>query len=247
MFKLLFLFLICCFITPVAFAQGGQKGTVYEIKTRVTLEGIRVENSKTGKYVITDKAGKFNIDAKSGDLLVFKASFYLPDTVLLTDLREREVFLTPKKTMLKEVKVTNTEITSKPATFQSPDFHGQTMVYQRDDKANYPNAVQENYKGGVAFRLSYWKKDENKRKKLEEMVHNDKVQQEIAQVFKPDNIGKYVPLKDTDLDNFILLYIPSVKTYTDKGFNLTNYLNESYKKYLELPPDKRTAGKLIDN
>jgi len=68
---------------------------------------------------------------------------------------------------------------------------------------------------------------------------------QIAQVFSPENIAKYVPLKDTDLTNFILLYIPSVKTYTSSDFNLSAYLNASYKKFLELTPEQRNAAQLI--
>jgi hypothetical protein len=239
MFRNLLMLFICCSITSVACAQTMQSGTVYENKTRIVLQGIRVENSKTSKYVITDKAGKFSIQAKVGDLLLFTGFFYHADTVLLTNLREREVFLTPKQHMLNEVNVTNLDVKTRQGAYQDPDFHGQTMVYQRD--AKYP----EYYKGGIAIRLNYWKKDEKKREKLDEFYKKQDTQDEIAKVFSHDNIAKYLPLTGAELDNFILLYIPSVKTYTSTDFNLAAYLDKSYKTFMELPPDKRNAGKLI--
>ena len=228
-----------CFITSVACAQGVQNGTVLEYKTRVVLQGIQVENKTTAKVVVTDKAGRFSIPAKTGDLLVFTGAFYRPDTILLTNLFGREVFLTPKQTTLGEVKVTGTEIKQPASGYKAPDFHGQTMVYQRD--AKYP----EYYKGGVALRLHYWTKDDKKRQKEEDFIKNQQVQDEIKTVFNPENIAKYVTLTGDDMNDFILLYIPSVKTYTSTGFNLTTYLDTCYKEFLKLTPEQRKAGHLI--
>lgn len=238
MLRYLLLVFIGCIITSVACAQGIQNGTVLEYKTRVVLQGIQVENKTTAKVVVTDKAGRFSIPAKTGDLLVFTGAFYRPDTVLLTNLLGREVFLTPKQTTLGEVKVTGTEIKPPASGYKAPDFHGQTMVYQRDRKTGY-------YQGGVAFRLHYWTKDDKKRKREGEFIQNQQVQDEIADVFSPENIAKYVPLTGDDMNDFILLYIPSVKTYTSTDFNLTTYLDTSYKKFLKLTPEQRKAAQLI--
>jgi hypothetical protein len=230
------LLFIICISTFVARGQSVQNGFVFENKTRVVLQGIRVENSSNNKYVVTDKAGKFSIEAKTGDLLIFKGLFYVPDTVLLTNLHDREIFLTSKQTMLNEVKVVNTEATHL-GSVTDPAYHGQTVVYHLDKNKNYD--------GGAVIRVPYWKKDEKKRKREAEFLKNQELQDEITKVFSADNIAKYVPLKGADLDNFILLYIPTVKTYTSKDFDLPIYLNTSYKKFLTLSPDERNAGQLI--
>ena len=238
MLRCLLLVFIGCVITSVAYAQGVQNGTVLENKTRVVLEGIQVENKTTTKVVVTDRLGRFSIPAKTGDLLVFTGAFYRPDTVLLTNLLGREVFLTPKQTSLGEVKVTGVEIKAPASGYKDPDFHGQTMVYQRDVKTGA-------YKGGVAFRLHYWTKDDKKRKKEGEFIQNQKVQDEITDVFSPDNLTKYIPLTGDDMNDFILLFIPSVKTYTSTDFNLTTYLDTCYKEFMKLTPEERKAGQLI--
>ena len=237
------LILIACFVSALAYGQGVQKGTVYEIKSHTVVAGLRVENSTNGKVTATDKAGKFSIPAKGGDILLFKSSFYLPDTVVVTDLRGIQVLITAKQNELKEVKVTNVEIKKPASGYVDPEFHGQTMIYQRN--APSPGNPKGDPKGGVILRLHYWNKDEKDKRKQAELLENEKVRDEITNVFKPDNIAKYVPLTGTDLENFILLYIPSVKVYTANDFNLTNYLSASYKSFMALPPDKRNAGQLI--
>lgn len=239
MLRCLLLIFIGCFITAVAQAQTVQNGTVFENTTRVVLQNIQVANPTSGKIVLTNKAGRFSIQAKVGDLLILTGSFYRTDTVLVTDLKEREVFLTPKQTSLKEVKVVGSELKKPASGYKDPDFHGQTMVYQRDPKTGA-------YKGGIALRMHYWTKDDNKRKKEEGMLQSQQVQDEIMKVFSPENIVKYVPLNDEDMNDFILLYIPSVKTYTSPDFNLTTYLDASYKKFQKLTPAERKAGKLIN-
>jgi hypothetical protein len=236
MLRHLLLIFICCCVTVAAFAQNIQNGIVFENKTRVALPGVMIENPNNGKHTLTDKTGKFIITAKVGDKLLFTGSFYRPDTLLITDLRPKEVFLAPKQTTLNEVKVTNVELKTRKGEYTDPAFHGQAVVYHRDKNGNYD--------GGITVRLHWWDKDNKKRKKQEEFIRNEEVQDEIAEVFSADNIARYVPLKEPGLDNFILLYIPSVKTYTNKDFNLVSYLNVSYKKYLELSPDQQTAGQL---
>jgi len=236
MLRHLLLIFICCIITCTSFAQNTQGGIVFENKTRNVLQGIIIENPNNGKHALSDKAGKFSIEAKTGDKLLLTGSFYRPDTILLTDLRPKEFFLTPKQTMLNEVQVTNTELKTRKGEYTDPAFHGQTVVYHRDKNGNYD--------GGITIRLHWWDKDDKKRKKHEEFIKNQEIQDEIVEVFSADNIAHYLPLKEPDLDNFILLYIPSVKTYTGKEFNLASYLNVSYKKYQELSPEQRTAGRL---
>ncbi|MEN0052291.1 MAG: hypothetical protein AAGC65_01415 [Mucilaginibacter sp.] len=236
MLRHLLLIVTICLISGAVFAQNTQSGTVFENKTRVVLPGVMVENANNGKHTLTDKSGKFIIQAKAGDKLFFTGSFYRPDTLLLTNLNPKEIFLTPKQTTLSEVQVTNIELKTRKGEFTDPAFHGQTVVYHRDQNGNYD--------GGITVRLHWWDKDNKKKKKQEEFIKDQQIQDEIAKVFSADNIARYVPLKEPDLDNFILLYIPSVKTYINRNFNLASYLNVSYKKYQELPPDLRTAGQL---
>ena len=232
MLKHVFLLLTGCLISAVALGQSLHNGVVYENKTRVVLQNIRVENLGSNKVVITDKTGAFTIGGKAGELLVFTGAFYKPDTVLLTGNKPLEIFLTPQHNMLNEVNVTATEAIHA-GSFAAPEFHNQTVVYHRDKLGNYD--------GGLTFRLKYFKKDEKKRKQQQDFLINQDQQDQIVKVFNADNIAKYLPLKGKDMDDFLVLYTPSPGTYFSKDFNLLVYLDTSYKAFLKIPADQRNT------
>lgn len=235
MLKHYLLLFIFCFTTLMTFGQVNVKGRVFEVKTRITLADIQVQNLTTHQITRSDEKGRFSITAKTGDLLVFNGFAYNADTLLVANMHEQEVFLVPHQNFLDEVKVT-TDSTKKLNTYD-PEFHGQTMIYQRDPKTGY-------YKGGVILRLWWWKKDEHKRERLEKKLKEQREQDEVNKVFTPATVGKYVPLKGRDMDDFILLYTPDIKVYYHNDFNLAAYLNDCYAKYLKLPEHKRHPQKL---
>lgn len=232
--------LVICFAATLH-AQTVFSGRVFEFKTRVTLQGVVVQNLSNKLRAITGDDGRFSIAAQVGDLLVLKKFSYHPDTVLLTDMHDQEIFLQLENTMLKGVIITDsnghTSAANKNMTYYDPQFHGQTAVYHRDRLGNYD--------GGVTLRLHYFTKDDKDKKKAQQKEEDREVDETILKVFTPENIGKYVPLKGTDMDNFIILYIPDVKTYNSKDFNLLSYLNNSYKEWLKLPEDQRNAGQIF--
>ncbi|AMR30379.1 hypothetical protein A0256_02570 [Mucilaginibacter sp. PAMC 26640] len=219
------------FAITAAHAQGIFKGKVMEDKTRIGLANIFIQNLNNKSNTTSDKSGSYSLPAKVGDLVLFKGFSYLPDTVLVTSLNSTEIFLNPQKFPLQEVTVTATELKKPLKNIYDPEFHGQTVVKHRDREGNID--------GGITMRLHYWKKGEHDQAKLEKKLKDFDTMDEIHGLFVPENIGKYVPLKGEELDNFIGLFTPGVKEYTRKDFNLLNYLNSSYKKYLALPPDQR--------
>jgi hypothetical protein len=239
----LLLVLVFCLYFSNACAQQKLQGVVFENDTRVPLAGIRIQNTRTKLGTETDIKGKFIIDAQANDVLVLQGFAYLPDTVFLTDLKPREIFMLPGKTMLKQVDVHNHEI--KTGSFQdtskskSPfEYHGQSMIYQRDANGNL--------KGGVTFRVWSNHSAERRRKKLEQDRHDEEIRLQIDQVFSPKNLTKYLPLKPEELSSFKSRYIPSVKAFTANNFNLLAYLSSCYKEFVKLPPEKRVNDKLMN-
>ena len=225
------------FFTSLAFCQTRLKGQVFESNTRISLADILVENLTNKQSLLTDSKGRFNIPAKVGDMLRFKSFAYQTDTLIIINMREKEVFLEPKKNELSQVNITTTEIL-KFNTYD-PEFHGQTAVYHRDRKGNLD--------GGLTLRFWYWKKDEHKKAKLEQKLKDFDTMDKIAIIFTPKNLSRYVPLTGADMDNFIALYTPNVKEYTRNDFELVAYLNACYKKYSALPQDKRKPDSLKIN
>jgi hypothetical protein len=227
------LLISCCFIVAVTHAQS-IKGRVFELKTRITLADIQVQNNTSGRSTTTNDKGRFTIEAKIGDVLILKGFSYNPDTVLVTNLAEKEIFLVPHVSFLDEVKVTS-DSTKNLSTYYDPMYHGQTVVYTRDASLN-PT-------GGVTIRISDWKKDEHKREKLEQEIQDQNTQDRINIAFTPVNVAKYVPLKGEELTDFIALYLPTVAVFNNNNFSLAVYLNDCYVKYLKLPEDKRRPAK----
>jgi hypothetical protein len=235
--KYYFLIFIAFFTSSFSYGQQVIKGRVFENKTRISLSDIQVQNQTTKQSTATDEKGRFSIGAKPGDIIIFKGFAYLPDTILLTDTHEREIFLQPHQNFLDEVKV-RSDTTQNLNSYYDPEFHGQTMVYQRDANLNYT--------GGIIIRLWYWKKDAHKKERLAKELKEDEDRDRVAKVFNPKTIAQFVPLKGEDMDDFLILYTPNTKTYFSNDFNLHSYLNTCYQKYLKLPEDKRHPVKLTD-
>ena len=236
--------LIVCFCFLGILTANGQSvfsGRVLEFKTRIPLASIRIQNLKTGLKTISLKDGQFGIAAKPGDLLVFTSFAYQPDTVLITDMHAREIFMTPKTNMLNQVNITDTSgravANANAVPHYDPMFHGQAVVYQRDANLNRV--------GGIAIRLHYWTKDEKKKRKAAQSAKEREISEQISTIFTPLNVGNYVPLKGADMDDFLMLYTPDVKEYTDKKFELVPYLNACYQNWQTLTPEQRKAGEIF--
>lgn len=221
------LILIFCCNTEVALSQF-IKGRVYENNTGILLDSVKIEVAATTETTYTDKNGNFKIRAKVNDLLIISGLGYQADTLLVTNARFREVYLSPREHLLKEVKI-NANNTAPVGGFgmYDPDFHNQTIAKQFDDKGNY--------KGGVIFRIWYWKKDEKKRAKNEQTLKVDAAYETIHAVFCRDTLLKYLPLKKEEVDGFIARYSPGTEEFMSPGFNMAYYLNKCYKQYKELP------------
>ncbi len=206
------------------------------------MHGVRVENLTNRLVALSGDDGRFSIAAKVGDFLVLKEFAYQPDTLLITDMHDREIFLEPVRNMLNQVTITDTSGRTSAAEKNmklpyDPEFHGQTMVYHRDKNGDYD--------GGIILRLHYFTGDDNKKRKAQKKEEERVLSQEISTIFTADNISHYLPLRGADLDSFLLLYTPEIRVYNNEDFNLLSYLNASYKTWLGLSAEQRKAGQIF--
>ncbi|PAW93240.1 hypothetical protein CKK33_06900 [Mucilaginibacter sp. MD40] len=228
--RLLLVVLMVCCTLYAAQAQSSVQGKVMEYQTRIALRGVSIENINNHHIVANNADGSFSILAKPGDLVIFKAPAYQPDTLLITGTRSVEVFLQPVTHMLNGVNVTSTT-TSNMSTYYDPQFHGQPVVYARDKDLNL--------KGGIVWRIHYWKKDQKKKDKIAALEQRYALMEQIDSVFQPENLSQYITLGEADMKNFIALYTPTPEMVTSKKFDLVTYLNDCLKQYRALPPEKR--------
>jgi hypothetical protein len=235
MTRLVFISIFFLFVfSTISRAQDKLTGRVFEIKTRVALGGIKVEDLKSHFTAAADTAGRFVIKVAIGDFISFSGISYQPDTVYVANLKFLEVFLKPKVNMLDEVKVQSVEtrtgkLSAAPITGV---LNSGTVLYQTD--ANRDN------RGGV--KINIFDADGDKKKKRDSRIEQQEERQAtISKVFESKNLQNYLPLKGVEMDNFIILYTPTVDTYFEPGFNLTSYLNISYQQFLKIPADQRQS------
>jgi hypothetical protein len=236
-----FLFLLgFLFLVTAGYAQGGLTGRVYENKSRIPIAGVGIQNLSSHVNTVSDKNGLFSIRAHVGDLVTFSAFSYQTDTLYVKDLGSVEILLDLKQNLLKGVDIgasSNVKIGSLTAAPTLSPFGGQTVVYQKDASGNYT--------GGLTANIFDSHSAANKRKKDAQLGKDENTKQEIANVFSPENLKNYVPIEGQELDNFIMLYIPDIDTYTSPEFNLAAYVNSCYKEFRKIPLEKRQSKEFL--
>jgi hypothetical protein len=234
----LLLLLLSVFIfTHVSYGQGQLNGLVYENKTNILLQDVKVENLKTHLVVMTGHDGSFNINAKAGDLICFTNYNYKPDTLYLSDLKPVKVFLDPQSIELHEVKITNQQINNSAGFAPAPEkgpLGSSSILYQTDAGLNPIGGLKLNFQDGRDTK----KLHENK------VATVEKQRDIIQQVFNATALKKYLPISGQEMDNFIILYMPDARTFFDHGFNLVIYLNKSFEEFNKIPLDQRQSKEL---
>jgi len=238
--KLIALILLFGSVSRYGYAQGKFGGQIFENHTRIALGGVVVENLKSHEKTLSGADGLFIIGAKVGDLLLFSSAAYQNDTLYIANLNYLYVFLNLRSRTLNEVKVTQSEV--KTGKLTAPVTTGvlgsQTVLYQKD-------ALEQNNVGGVKFMLNDSKGYQNKKIKERQIGIDEAERDKIAKIFSPKNIQQYVPISGQELQNFIILYTPDLKTYNSSGFNLIQYLSTSYKAFCKIPVEKRQSADFL--
>ena len=223
--KIYSLIFILFLITSFASAQSTLKGTVYEYGTNTRMPNVFVRDNNNKQVTITDKSGNFSLKAATGHLLIFNSPGYTPDTLYLVDLALKKVMMMPQTINLRQVNVTASRQEFNPQA-EYPEVYEKSKVY--------------------AFSPSTWFSKEGKNaRRLKKYFKREAEERHIDAVFSPVYVGSIVPLKGEDLENFITMYRPSYAFLrSNNRESIVVYINDSYKKFMALPPDKRSPQKL---
>jgi len=231
--QLIFIIFFSLIVTGV-YAQEQLTGRVFENKSNVFLQGVKIEDLKTHVMTMTGKDGSFTIRAAVGDVICFSDFSYKPDTVYVANLKYVQVFLDLKQNMLDEVKVTNQEIKGNagfaPQVERGP-LNSQSVTYQTDGNGNYV--------GGVKMRV--FDGGPTAKEKEKKITEKEKQQEGILKVFNADYLKKYLPITGQEMQNFIILYMPDAGTFYNNTFNLVSYINNSYEEFQKIPPEDRQS------
>lgn len=225
MIKLSYLLILSgCLAASAARAQT-MSGSVVDYSTNNKMTDVFVRDLNNKQIVLTDSKGEFHIKAETGHTLVISTPGYAPDTLYLTDLNRRRIQLQSQTIALREV-----TIRSGARSF--------------DPKAEYPE-VYERSKVYALSPSTWFSKSGKQARRLKYYFVQEVQERHIDSVFSRLYVGSIVPLKGQDLEDFMTLYRPSYAfVRSNTGPSLAAYVNDSYRKWQALPPDKRHQQRL---
>lgn len=216
-------------------AQGTISGTVYDFENKTfPLEQVAVRNLNNKQIVVTKASGQFTIPAKKGDVLEFSLKGYHIDSLYLTDLKPKRIFLPANSKSLKEVAIVSAKL-SPYLDLKNPNAKESKRISTDglDGKKNTDRA------GGLKFALGYgkYRRDQAKIKALEA---RETYETEINDNFNEQTVGDLLKLSGQELKDFINMYKPSVALIkSERPFNYSYYIAQAHQKWLKLPLDQR--------
>jgi len=226
------LIIVLLYTIPVyTFAQTGISGGVFDYENKsFPLQKVRVRNLSTQNAVATGAAGQFTIAAKKGDLLEFSLQGYHTDTLYLTNMQAKTIYLPTIATDLKQVNIRSAKL-SRDLRLEETKGKEFKRVSGISPTSNTSRA------GGVglAFGSGKAKRERAKVKALEETSFYES---EINKYFSEEHVSELIKLQGQELKDFIALYRPSVaKVRSDDPFNYDFYIAQAYQTWLKLPPE----------
>jgi hypothetical protein len=251
---LLFLLLLCCFIT--AFTQEKQpafvavSGTVYDITARRPLEAVAVL-STSGRGTITDSLGHYSFVVRSTDSIWFamlgKTTMkYAIDTI--KNLSSFDISILLRAAELPEVKVRNS-------------FYKLDSLQNRQDYAKYFNYRKPGIRlntdhtynpGGVSvgldldeiinmFRFKYNKRMLALQQRLVQQEQDKYIDHRYTKLF----VRKITKLNSPELDTFMVHYRPTYDfLQTVNDLELGYFIEKCFENY---KLEKRNKGSLRKN
>jgi len=225
MYLKFYLIVFLLFAVIPVIAQNLLKGTVFEDGTNNRMANVFIRDNSNKQLTITDKKGNFSIRTETGHVIIFESPGYTSDTLYVADLAPQKIILSAKAIALREVSISATKTTFDPHQ-EYPEVYTRSKLY-------------------VLSPSSWFGKEAVDARRLKIYFKTEAEQRHIDAVFSTVYVGSIVPLKGKELENFMTLYRPSYAfLMNNDGPSLAAYVNDCYKKYKVLPPEKRTLQKL---
>jgi hypothetical protein len=212
-------------IAGAASAQGVLKGGIYEYKTATKLSNVFIRDINNKQLTLTDKNGNFAIRSETGHTIIFDSPGYISDTLYVADMAPKKIELKAMGIALRQVNISGKREAFDPHV-EYPEIYTKSKVY-------------------VMSPSTWFSKEGKDARRLKRYFALEEQERHVDEVFTPVYVGSIVPLKGQDLEAFILLYRPTYAFLrNNSGPSLAAYINDSYKKFMALPPDKRSLPRL---
>jgi hypothetical protein len=221
-----FRYLIIVFISLCAASVQAQtlKGSVVELNSANRLTNVFVRDVNNKQAVLTNTKGEFEIRTAIGHTLIFSSPGYTADTLYLVNLNSRKIELRSQSIALREVTISSSR-KFDPHT-EYPEVYQRSKVYALSPSTWFSRS------GKQARRLKHY-------------FESEVQERHVDSVFSRLYVSSLVPLRGQELDDFITLYRPTYAFLrSNTGPSLAVYVNDSYKKWQALPPEKRHQQRL---
>lgn len=208
-------------------------GNVFDNDTRATvLQGVSVKNLTTKSFAVTDKDGHYAIVAKKGDLLSYTMVGYAIDTVYLTSLFPKNIYLRVAVNNLQPVNIVTTKMSPYLDLKDREAVAARSVDYSKD-------------RGGLRLNLGYGKM-RRQQAKVNELEEEYDFIEEINKNFNQQVVQKMVNYQGKDLVDYLDLYRPTVSQIkADRPFNYTYYIATTFSEWTKLPADAKKLPKLL--
>lgn len=223
--KLLITFIAVATLFSSLKAQNTLRGTVFEGKSSQKLADVFVRDISSKEISLTDKSGNFSIKTVVNHTLIFSSPGYVSDTLFLVDLKPKRIELALKGITLNQVNITGSKAFNPREEYPE--------IYEKSKFALSPSRI--------------FGKEAKDARRLKHYFDREVEERQIDSVFNALYVSSLVPLKGKDLENFMTMYRPTYAQIKVPSSSLTLYINDSYKKFMALPPEKRTIQPLSAN
>lgn len=220
-----------------ALAQTVTTGTVFDYtKKTLTLPGVNIRNLNSKKTTSTNKDGKYSITATVGDLIEFSAVGYHTDTLYLTNLLNRAIYLPVKSTSLAEVNVEAVRMNSQITDAKDPLAEKYTLL---NTGGNLNRKRMKDKVGGLNLNLGYGKYKRQQRKEAD-LEEKEMYLAEIDENFSQNAVVELTKLQGEELKNFMIIYRPSVEQVkAERPYRYAYYISRAFVAWQKLTPQQR--------
>ena len=236
----LFIYLFC----PVLlFAQQSLEGIVYDKDTKRRLGEVQIRNQNTQKYLFNDARGEFRTPVSKGDVLVFKKTGYISDTVVYNDQKALIVNLKEDIKSIKEVTIYGRK---------NPDevLNEIKRDYGKHFELAAPGELFSVGMTGAGLNINsiynmISKEGKNARRFTQFIgkLHEENI---IDFYFTPELVRNLIGLEGDDLKAFMQLFRPTYEFVTTANYyQMVKYIKSKYEVF-KLHPNLRPLRELPD-
>ncbi|HEX5653724.1 MAG TPA: hypothetical protein VFX58_11660 [Chitinophagaceae bacterium] len=231
--------IFCCILLLLGKgnAQLRVSGRIYAGDTDTTLADVSIINTLSKTKSRSGGDGRYSIDAKEGDTLIFSAVGYSPDTVALAFYMLQlplDINLAPKPLVLQEIRVST-------RSYQADSLARRNYYSHIWDKRN-SGLTGGHTPGGFGISLSplsFFSRESKQKRQLKKRLAKYEEDAFIDQSFPMGWVQRITGLREDSLRLFMYRYRPSYSfcRKTDE-LGMIVYINDKLKEFR-----KGSAGK----